>query len=182
MAKICISEKTVSRQLLIENGLIELMQQTKYEEITVAELCRHLNLPRRSFYRYFRNMDDVLDSLMNHTLQKFASSDSVLNVRKLERDFTFWLNQKPLLQALSNSGLNNKIAEYTLRYVDEDMLRKSLAASDLNMDISREVNLFVVTGLSALVVAWYEDGFQKTPEQMANIAHRMLSIPILANK
>ena len=64
MAKVCTNEKTASRQRWIENGLLELMQERKFEKITVTELCLHLNLSRRSFYRYFRDLEDVLEVRM----------------------------------------------------------------------------------------------------------------------
>ena len=69
MTKICTKEKTAARQRWIENGLMELMQKCKFEDITATDLCRYLELPRRSFYRYFNDMEDVLDSLMNHTFR-----------------------------------------------------------------------------------------------------------------
>lgn len=68
MAKSCVSEKTAQRQEWIENGLLQMMQEQKFEEITVSGLCRNLNLSRRSFYRYFHDLDDVLDSLLARTL------------------------------------------------------------------------------------------------------------------
>ena len=66
MAKLCTNETTTARQRWIENGLLELMQERKFEDVTVTDLCRHLNLSRRSFYRYFDNMEDVLDCLLDH--------------------------------------------------------------------------------------------------------------------
>lgn len=182
MAKACTTEKTASRQRWIEEGLLELMQKDRFEDITVAALCRHLSLSRRSFYRYFEDLEDVLDSLMHHTFQDFASPNTVLNIRELQINFQFWLEHRSLLQALAISGLNGKLSEYALRYTDEEALKKYLVTSDLGMDISREVNLFVIHGLSSLIIAWYAEDFPKTPEQMAAIAHRMLSAPILLSR
>jgi hypothetical protein len=63
--------------------------------------------------------------------------------------------------------------------VDEESLKKYLPVHDLGMDLSREMNLFVISGLSSLMISWHADGFQKTPHQMAGIAYRMLSEPLL---
>ena len=60
MAKTCVTEKTAQRQEWIEQGLLELMKENGFDQITVSELCRHLGLSRRSFYRYFRDLEDVL--------------------------------------------------------------------------------------------------------------------------
>ena len=167
------------RQRWIENGLLELMQECRFEDITVTDLCRHLDLSRRSFYRYFHDMEDVLDCLMDHTFQDMAITNSGLTVAELEKYYEFWLRNKPLLSALAYSGMHSMITQYALKYADEEMLKSHLSVDDLGMDLSREMNLFVISGLSSLMISWHTEGFQKTPRQMAQIAYRMLSEPLL---
>lgn len=179
MAKTCTTEKTAIRQRWIENGLLELMQRCKFEDISVTDLCRYLNLSRRSFYRYFSDMEDVLDCLMNHTFQDMGITDTGLTVAELEKYYEFWLCHKPLLNALAYSGMYSKITEYAMRYTNEESLKRYLPGNDLGMDLSREMNLFVISGLSSLMISWHGEGFQKSPSQMACIAYRMLSEPLL---
>lgn len=179
VAKTCTNEKTAARQRWIENGLLELMQDTSFEQVTVTDLCHHLCFSRRSFYRYFRDMEDVLDSMLNHTFQDMAISDSALTIPALEEYYAFWLRRKNLLSALARSGMHGKITQYALKYADEESLKKHL--SDEDPDLTREMNLFIISGLSALLISWHADGFQKTPRQMAQIAQRMLSRPLFPN-
>ena len=179
MAKVCTNEKTSVRQRWIENGLLELMQEKTFDSLSVTELCRHLDLSRRSFYRYFRDMEDVLDSLMHHTFQDMAITDTGLTVGELEKYYDFWLRHKALLNALARSDMRSKIAEYAMRYSNEESLKKYLIPQDPEMDLCREMNLFVTSGLSSLIISWHAEGFQKTPHQMACIAYRMLSEPLL---
>ncbi|MBR2047654.1 MAG: TetR/AcrR family transcriptional regulator [Oscillospiraceae bacterium] len=181
MAKTCTTEKTALRQRWIEHGLLELMQKTRFEEITTTDLCRHLALSRRSFYRYFADMDDVLDSLIDHTFQDMAITDTGLTVPELERYYDFWLRQKALLNALAYSRLYSKFIQYALKYTNEETLKNHLSVNDLGLDLSREMNLFVISGLSSLLISWHGEGFQKSPNQMARIAYRMLSEPLLVH-
>ena len=53
MYKLCKTEESTARQRLIENGLMELMRQSGFEAISVSNLCKHVGVPRNSFYRYF---------------------------------------------------------------------------------------------------------------------------------
>lgn len=179
MAKLCTNETTTARQRWIENGLLELMQERKFEDVTVTGLCRHLNLSRRSFYRYFENMEDVLDCLLDHTFLDMAITDSGLTVPELEKYYEFWLGNKPLLSALAYSGMHNRFIQYALKYTDGDVLKLHLSHDDPDMEMNRELNLFVISGLSSLLISWHADGFRKTAEQMARIAYRMLSEPLL---
>lgn len=181
MAKICTNEKTASRQRWIENGLLELMQERKFDEISVTELCAHLSLSRRSFYRYFRDLEDVLDSLLNHTLQDMAIVHSSPTLPDLEAYCAFWLRQKDLLRALSVSAMHSKLVQYTLKYANGDAIEENLSAEDLDQGLGREINLFIISGLSSLLISWHQEGFQKTPTEMARIAMRLLFQPLLSN-
>ena len=174
MAKLCTNEKTATRQRWIENGLLELMLENRFEQITVTDLCRHLSLARRSFYRYFDSIEDVLDSLMNRTFQEMAITDSSMTLALLEKDYEFWFRRKELLNALAGSGMYTKITQYALKYADTEALKKHLSDEDLKMELTKEMNLFVISGLSSLLISWHAEGFQKTPKQMAQIAYRML--------
>lgn len=179
MAKTCITEKTAARQKWIENGLLELMLERKFEDITVTELCRHLGLSRRSFYRYFSDIEDVLDSLMNRTFQEIAITRVSMTVSILEQNYKFWLGHKELLSALAYSGMYSKLTEYALKYSEPEALKTYLPADDPALSLSREINLFAVSGLTSLLISWHAEGYRKTPAQMARIAHRMLCEPLL---
>ena len=179
MAKTCTTEKTANRQRWIEKGLLELMQENKFENITVTDLCQHLDLPRRSFYRYFHDMEDVLDSLLHNTFQEMAIAKGKLTIGMLEKYYDFWFHQKDLLSALAYSGMHSKVSQYALKYTDSEWMKEYLAAEEFGMDLDNEMNLFVISGLSSLLISWHAEGFQKTPGQMARIAYRMLSKPLL---
>lgn len=179
MSKTCTTEKTAQRQRWIENGLLELMQHKKFDQISVTELCGHLGLGRRSFYRYFQDIDDVLDSLLHHVFQDFAAPDAVPDLRECEQSFCFWQQHKDLLAALSHSNMIGRLVEYALRYMPSDSIGNYLTAEDLQTDIRKETNLFIITGFISLLIAWYADGFRKTPAQMAAITRRMLFQPLL---
>lgn len=179
MAKSCVTEKTARRQEWIENGLLELMQRQRFESITVTDLCRHLALSRRSFYRYFRDLEDVLDSLLSRTFQRMGLPEHVLSQSDFRENFEFWMENRRILDALHRSGMLEKLHEYTLRITQPMSILPHLASDSLDMDISREAGLFAASGSVALAIAWYLDGFRKTPEQMARIAYRLLFSPIL---
>lgn len=182
MAKTCTTEKTARRQEWIENGLLELMQHRKFEEITVTDLCAHLELSRRSFYRYFRDLEDVLDSALTHTFQSMMIPGHALLPGDIQKNFEFWLERRVVLDALHHSGMLDRLFEYTQRFSDPAAIHDYLAPDDLDMDIHREASLFATSGAVSLSIAWYNDGFRKTPEEMARIAHRLLFSPILEKR
>ena len=179
MPKNCITEQSARRQRWIENGLLELMLRRTFDEITVTDLCRHLELPRRSFYRYFRDLPDVLDSLLEHTFQDMAISDRPLDLEELAENYRFWTDRRELLDALRRSGRIQRLYDYVLRYSSGETIREYLTPAEDALDLSREASTYIVSGFISLVIAWHADGFRRSPEEMAKIAWRLLFTPIL---
>lgn len=177
MPRTCITEQSARRQRWIEDGLLELMLRRTFDEITVSDLCRHLELPRRSFYRYFRDLPDVLDSLLEHTFQDMAVSDRPLTLEEFAENYRFWRERRELLDALSRSGRIRMLFEYTVRYTNADGIRNYIASDD--PDRAREISTFIITGFISLVIGWHADGFRRSPEEMAKLAWSLLFSPIL---
>lgn len=175
MAKICVTEKTAQRQRWIEQGLQELMLQSKFSQISVTDLCRHLELSRRSFYRYFDNLDDVLDSLLGNTFRNLMLSPMEPSIQDLQRSYAYWVEHRELLDALYHGGVIEKLFEYSMRYSDFQTTLTGTGDDTHHQD--RQV--FIIGGFMSLMITWYLEGFQKTPEQMARISHRMLYEPFL---
>ena len=71
MYKLCKTEQSAQRQRELEQGLLAIMNSTRYEDITVSDMCQKLNIPRKSFYRYFSSKDGALHALIDHTLMEF---------------------------------------------------------------------------------------------------------------
>ena len=74
MYKLCKTEQSAQRQRQLEEGLLELMRLRPYDEISVVDLCEYLQIPRKSFYRYFSNKDGALFALLDHTLMELMLS------------------------------------------------------------------------------------------------------------
>ena len=53
MYKLCKTEQSAMRQRQLEQGLLQLMQTKRYEEISISDLCQRMGMPRKTFYRYF---------------------------------------------------------------------------------------------------------------------------------
>ncbi|MBQ4050286.1 MAG: TetR/AcrR family transcriptional regulator [Oscillospiraceae bacterium] len=176
MYKRCIAEQSANRQQELEQGLLELMGRKRYEDITVSELCTEMNVPRKSFYRYFSGKEGALWALIDHTLQKqvpiLTAGRSA--VESLADYFRFWQDQKQLLDALERSGLSGILVQRTLALsLTSEGIRKYFPDAD---DVSYEhMVLFLVSGFMALVIQWHHTGFPQTAEQMERSAARLLS-------
>lgn len=61
--------RTLITKGIIKDALLELLQNTSYEKITVTALCRQSEITRATFYLHYDNIDDVLDELLDDALR-----------------------------------------------------------------------------------------------------------------
>lgn len=188
MYKLCKTEQSAARQRELEAGLLSVMEVRRYEDISISELCDHLQIPRKSFYRYFSSKDGALHALLDHTLLEFERVADVYLVGKnndarpnLERFFYFWQSQKRLLDALERSSLSGLLV---MRAISQAQQENQVPNHYLTVE-ARELRAyaitFAVTGLMSMVLEWHHAGYNKTPKEMAQVAAMMLSHPLIHN-
>lgn len=185
MYKLCKTEHSAQRQQQIEEGLLSMMLQRRYEEITVSELCEKLQVPRKSFYRYFGSKEDALYGLMDHRLMGYETdySGSTLTSGKLVKldlhwFFEFWLTQKDLLDALERSGISGILVQRAIHHSRRAEILDSAPEIFSKEDIDMTTG-FIVCGLMSVVLQWHHDGYRQSPREMADTAYKMLSRPML---
>ena len=61
--------RTLMTKSMIKYSLLELLQNTPYDKITVTSLCRQAEITRTTFYLHYDNIDDVLDELLDDALR-----------------------------------------------------------------------------------------------------------------
>jgi AcrR family transcriptional regulator len=188
MYKQCKTEKSAIRQRQFEYGLLELMGTRPYNEITVSDLCDHMQIPRKSFYRYFSSKDGALNALLDHTMMDFESfnvlyakgSSRTLN-KELSQFFLFWMERKNLLDALAKNNLCGYLVERTMSHISAGQLIPQRFLNEETHYARKQISLFCVSGLMSIVLTWHRDGFPHSPEHMATIAARLVSEPLFPN-
>lgn len=181
MYKLCKTESAAHRQRQLEQGLLQVMLQKPYDEITISDLCAQMEIPRKSFYRYFSGKDGALFALLDHTLLEFEQTASIransMN-EDLGRYFTFWYEHRDLLEALRRSQLSGILADRATKFaIQEHLMPRRI------MDWSPKHQLlaisFATCGLFAMILQWQSEGYRLSPKEMAQVATAMLSQPLL---
>lgn len=188
MYKMCKTEQSAQRQRQLEQGLLNAMLSHHYEEISVSDLCDQMEIPRKSFYRYFSSKDGALHALIDHTLLEFESFPTALKPgekrtyqKDLERFFLFWKAQRRLLDALERSNLSGILVIRAIEHAKSDMgtPRRFLQQEE---KLAREhATMFGVCGLMSMVLQWHHAGYDLPPRKMAVIAVQLLTQPLFAD-
>lgn len=170
MYRQCSTEESARRQQQMTQSLLDLMDSMPYARITVADICTGIGLSRKSFYRYFDCKDDCLHALLDQTIHSFAGyyphaySTPRPSREFLEHYFSYWQQQKRLLDVLCRNQLTYCLYERTILSVrQEQFLRHATAECEQEY----EQMLFMICGTFSLIVDWHLSGYRKTAAQMA---------------
>lgn len=125
--------RTLITKGMIKDALLELLQNTSYEKITVTALCKQSEITRATFYLHYNNIDNVLDELLDDALRlteldAIQPIPSAISNRNIENEKNIEeRNPDPdaLLPACQRAASNPK---YRILFLDESlshhMLRK----------------------------------------------------------
>ncbi len=183
MYKQCKTEQSAQRQRQLELGLMQTMLTKRYETLSVSDLCNQLQLPRKSFYRYFSSKEGCLYSLLDHTMMEFfdagiASPSMDAPLADMRHFFLFWYNQRPLLDALTRNGLCGLLVERAIALAKQERLMPryihAWSPEPQQLAIS-----FAICGLMSMVLQWHAQGFRTPTEEITRIAMAMLTKPLL---
>ena len=166
------------------------------EDISISDLCAHLHIPRKTFYRYFSGKDGALYALLDHTMMDFQLSESDViytqrGLRSLDRFFSFWYERQALLSALGRSSLNGILVERATYFaLQEKMMPRymlswepDLQSIALSFAISGLMSMsFAVCGIMSMVIQWHNQKYMRSAQEMTRIALDMLTRPLLSTQ
>ena len=183
MYKDCKTEQSAARQKELEQGLLRMMLKHRYEDISVSDLCEEMEIPRKSFYRYFSGKDGALFALLDHTMMEFyeegfAGKNSGTQLGDLDQYFVFWYAHKNLLDALERSDLSGILVERATNLALRERLMPGYIRN-WSMELQQIALSFSVCGLMSMVIQWHHQSFRMSPKEMASIAKSILSRPLI---
>ena len=188
MYKLCKTEQSAARQRELEQGLLQIMSTCRYEDINVSRLCQKMGIPRKSFYRYFSSKDGALHALIDHTLMEyetFGENSLVRSSRTLHSDlkgfFEFWIRHEKLLSALARSSMSGVLIERSINYASSETVFPNRFMPGQDRDMRRHVVMFAVCGLMTMMIQWHHGGYKESTSDMAVVAARLLSQPLVSN-
>ena len=117
--------------------------------------------------------------LMDYDLYSSAKIEQCTPLQFMELVFSYWLDQKLVLDALARSGRSGLLIQRAIsRALEETSRPLRFLTSELRME-QKHVTMFLVCGLMSMVVQWHHEGYPDSVQQMAKIALRLLTQPLV---
>ncbi len=168
---------------LLTQALTELMQQKQVKEITVKELTDLADINRGTFYLYYKDIYDMLESIednlfqaLNDILERHEEENVVQETEPILIDLLSFIeeNQEMVRVLLSPHGdmnflhrLNDVLREKCLQFV------RRVAPEEGETQFDYQYS-FVIFGTAGLIRAWVNRNCSEPVDQIARLAGKMI--------
>ncbi len=159
-----ITQESVYQALLI------LLQDKKFENLTITEITKRAGVSRPAFYRSYQTKEDIVlvyaRNLFDEILQKERSIPNRTKEGTVQRFFEYFDQQHEFMEMLINCELTNVIYdEFCLRM--EDFFREQtdqLAVSKLHEQYLAQ---YLSSGLFRVLIEWIRGGRKESTKEIA---------------
>lgn len=182
MAEASTDLRVVKTRRTIKNALIELVAEKELSDITISELSARAQINRKTFYRHYRTVPDVVTELENEILDKFSEI--------LRRGNTSVLDVGAVLRGMGELVEGQREYFRKLLKFNPDlfgggkikaMLKKALMVSLKNSRSSYDdktlsaVSEFMVSGVLSLYAEWFDGGCVGSSGFISDVSAKMIS-------
>lgn len=170
---------------LISTALIQLLEHYAYHDITIGQIASNAHIGRRTFYRYFKTKDEVMEYISSELMDKFADTilkNHAADLKTITKSyFEFWENHIDTLFLLKKSHLLYFIEDNLPALISQVALKtKHTSMEELRSLSEEQMELFLymfhfrIAGFWKLTTLWCCKTPRKTPEQMSELVEKIL--------
>lgn len=174
MTKLEKPQSILSKNLLA-HALIDLLNDIPYKKINITALTKKADVSRRTFYRHFKTIDELLDFILQQIAKQFYEFQLKQSPRNLEElifiYFTYWENRKNFLEVLKQNDLL-----YRLQNTFVSMIQSSPYIDEQTDNAIIDYAVAFSSGaVWGLLVKWLENGAIQSTQEMSDIAEQILN-------
>ena len=164
----------------IRNALSSLMSEMELSDITITALCSRAQINRKTFYRHYRSISDVITEFENELLADFSeilkkSKTSMFDIGAVLGEISALISGNRdyfvSLLALNPELFSGGRVKAMLRRAIEIALRDIGAIQDertLHM-----LSEYTVSGVLSLYSAWFDEGCAGSLDDVTETARRL---------
>jgi AcrR family transcriptional regulator len=161
------------------DALVALIQERKFEDITVQDVLDRAGVGRSTFYVHYRDKEDLflsdveefLEMISNGIKRHDPNSKRLLPVQEF---FTHLQDVREFYLALVNSGKAKEV-ETLGRGIFARSIEERLRVAGVKMDdAQRSAQAYALSGsFFSLLEWWIDKGMKEDPRKMDEMFHRM---------
>ena len=162
----------------LSKGLFYYLQTEKLEKVTISKLCAQAGIARQTFYRNCRSKTDLVLFACDERIKAFLeSSDLFSSSAELmyRHFFEYWYGHRDFLKALTRNRSEGLFARHFAEFAQETSCFPLPETAENDALQRRFGNIFLLGGLTQMLIAWTEEDFATAPGKMAEKVLKLLA-------
>ncbi|HDI4357026.1 TPA: TetR/AcrR family transcriptional regulator [Staphylococcus aureus] len=165
----------------IQNALVDLMAEYPFQEISTKMICAYCNTNRSTFYDYYKDKFDLLDTINSKHKEKFQFLLSALhhNFENIKQDklklYKFFIIIAKYIKH-NEQFFKDILVTYPMKtlFIDYINLARDYYQQIMN-DYSTTVTnkqlyvTYIIGGQAGVFINWLSNGCNESPEEVADI-------------
>lgn len=163
----------------IHKAFEEILYEMNYEKITVKELCERAKINKKTFYRYYAVLDDLLAELQGLFTQEYLKRIENYKVPedldKINREFFLYSVEKgPLYEKITCSGSYDYIRSKMVNDVMNSKWGRSTWLQLLEPSKQAVLLEFIQSASMSVYRKWVADGKEIPLRDMIELSNQLL--------
>lgn len=163
----------------IHNTFQEMICEMDYDKITVKELCERARINKKTFYRYYPVLDDLLAELQGMMSEEYIERVKDYRIPqeldKINREFFLYSVEKgPVYEKITCSGNYRYIRSRMISNVMDSTWKSSAWFQFLEPSKQNILLHFIQTSSVEMYCQWVADGKKIPLEEMIKISNQLL--------
>ncbi|MDE6761855.1 MAG: TetR/AcrR family transcriptional regulator [Lachnospiraceae bacterium] len=163
----------------IQKTFEEMICEMNYEKITVKELCERARINKKTFYRYYDTLDDLLAELQGIITQDYMKRIESYRIPeeldKINREFFLYSVEKGMVyEKITCSGSYNYIRNKMMNHVISSTWGKSTWLQLLDTYKQNILLGFVQSASIEMYRRWVADGKKIPLEEIIEMSNQLL--------
>ncbi|WP_070043148.1 TetR/AcrR family transcriptional regulator [Robinsoniella peoriensis] len=179
-----LKEENKTKKWIID-ALFDLLRRKDYQDITISQIVNKAGLGRRTFYRYFKTKNEVIEYTTKLLMNEFANTIIINHAETQESIaksyFEFWENHVDILMLMNKAHLLYFIEDHLLSLIYEVAKKVGHVPDHLDEEglaeyYKRYKFAFAVklAGFWKATVLWSEEEPRRSPEEMSRLINDIL--------
>jgi AcrR family transcriptional regulator len=159
-------------------ALFSLIAEKHYSDITISEVCLRAGLTRKTFYRDFDSLDDVVDFAVYARMKDYIRNPDPASFEDYALQFfQFCAKRKKVLTLFEQQGIAYLLARSFTNYLPESTYLKALAVqAGFNSENRDFFWRSFVQQECAFLEVWVQHGCKESPEELVALNIQLLSV------
>lgn len=167
--------KKVENKAALKKSIIYLLSKKKAVDITVTDLVRESKVPRASFYRLYKNVDEVINDVVKDITDNFDNNVSpavrARDERKIKKIFTdFFIFVKQPRNPFTNMLPEN----YSMIISKIGQHNPGQLIVGSNKIMNKYVPKLFLLNVSSIAKMWCKSGYVESIEEMVEFTYNTL--------